>query len=361
MGQMARLNHIFLGILILQIYAHAAPSDVSKIEEIAKVEVADQNVELVDPNLKEANPKLEEANSKVENADPKLDEKTKDVKSDKNSTDTQRQKRWYNPYGFPPINPLIYPSYNKRDEGQNTGYYGQDPLVQIHRQIQEIANIVRQPPPPPPPLHHIPIFFPVLFIPRGDCNCNPNPAPGPETTTESDKNGTTPSIMNRWPTRDKNWGFVVNETDGDSEEGVEFSRPISFDPIRLNRPMRPQPPVEHGSVQSDSNKRDDQPQSEAPMPETPASWPPTRPPPSTRPPPLNRPQSSSPFDYKPTPLAPPSRCDGAILTCCHQSQVVYECFAIQGCPDLSGYGSPCDPNLILTVIERFQTFLWTKK
>lgn len=368
---MARLNHLVLGILILQIYVNAAPSDVSKIEEIAKVEVAEPSVELVDPYVKQADPKVEETAPKVEEADfkvqesdPKLDAKPKEVESDKNSTDTQRQKRWYNPYGFPPMNPLIYPSYNKRDEGQNTGYYGgQDPLVQIHRQIQEIANIVRQPPLPQPPLHHIPIFFPVLFIPRGDCNCNPNPGPGPtpgpDTTTESDKNGTTPSILNRWPAMEdtrQNWGFVVNQSDSDSEEGVEFSRPISFDPIRLNKPLRPQPPVEHGSVQSDSGKRDDQPQSEAPRPETPASRPPSRPPPSTRPPPSNRPQNSSPFDYRPTPLAPPSRCDGAILTCCHQAQVVYECFAIQGCPDLSGYGSPCDPNLILTVIERFQTY-----
>ncbi|CAH1647116.1 unnamed protein product [Spodoptera littoralis] len=311
---MARLNHFVLGILILQIYVYAAPSDVSKIEEIAKVEVAEPNVELVDPYVKQADPKVkeaapevEDAGPKVEESDPKLDTKAKEVESDKNSTDTQRQKRWYNPYGFPPMNPLIYPSYNKRDEGQNTGYYGgQDPLVQIHRQIQEIANIVRQPPPPPPPLHHIPIFFPVLFIPRGDCNCNPNPSPtpGPETT-ESDKNGTTPSIMNRWPVMEdtrQNWGFVVNQSDSDSEDGVEFSRPISFDPIRLNRPMRPQPPVEHGSVQSDSGKREDQPQSEASRPETPA----LRPPPSTRPPPSNRPQNSSPFDYRPTPLAPPN-------------------------------------------------------
>lgn len=335
--QMARLHNVVLGILILQMYVHAAPNDVSNVEDIAEIEQTER----------------------------KLDLEPKEIESDSNSSDhtvteatdsTQRQKRWYNPYGygFPPINPLIYPGFNKRDEGPNTGFYGgEDPIAQIHRRIQEIANIVRQPPPPPPP--HIPIFYPVLFIPSGDCRCTENTTPG-SNTTPTDSDQATPTIANRWPVMEderQNWGLIVNETDID--DGQEFSRPISFDPIRLNRPARPPPPVEHGSVQSDSNNSQGQSQTTA------ASFQAPAPPPQNAPPSLNRPENSTPSQNRPgVGLAPPSRCDGAILTCCHQPQVVYDCFAIQGCPDFTAYGNPCDSSLILRVIEKFQTFYGQK-
>lgn len=354
---MASLNNIVLGILILQVYVYAAPNDVSKLEEIAKVELADPNVEQTEP--------------KVEQTDPKLDSEPKEVESDNNSTETQRHKRWYDPYpfGVPPFNPFINPGFNKRDEGSNTGYYGEDPLAQIHRRIQEIATFVRQPQPQPPPMPQYPIYLPVLFIPPGDCNCNnenqnpitPKPN-GPVTTNNNDGDSTdttTPGVVSRWPEMEdnrQNWGFVMNESD--SEEGVEFTRPISFDPIRLNKPMRPPPPVEHGSVQSDSSDQN-RPQSEAP--EASFQAPPSRPQSSTTMrSPQNRPQNTQPAQNKPqsqsSSLALPNRCESALVTCCHQAQVVYDCFALLGCPDLTGYGSPCDPKQILQVINKIQMY-----
>ncbi|KAJ8733317.1 hypothetical protein PYW08_001615 [Mythimna loreyi] len=371
---MATLNHIVLGILILHINVYAAPNDVSKLEEIAKVEQAE-------PETTQVEPVVEQSDQKTEQSDPKLDSEPKEVESDSNSDETTRQKRWYNPYAYPypPFNPFYNPGYDKRDEGANTGYYGENPLAQIHRRVQEIAQFVRQPQQQPLPPPHFPIFYPVLFIPPVDCNCNnenpnqsttePNNTPVTPPYDNGDRNntdgtstdGTTPNVGPRWPQLDderQNWGIVVNEND--SEEGVDFTRPISFDPIKLNRPgMRPPPPVEHGTVQSDSNNQN-RPQSEAPSAQTPPARPPQRepqPPTTTRRPSqsFNRPQNSPP-PRSPSALTPPSRCDGAILTCCHQPQVTYDCFAIQGCSDLQGYGSPCAPSQIVRVIDRFQMY-----
>ncbi|PZC86623.1 hypothetical protein B5X24_HaOG206184 [Helicoverpa armigera] len=353
---MAKLHHVVLGILILQIYVHAAPNDVSKLEDIAKVEHADSEVEQTETKL-EAEPKLDD-NPKLDadpklDFEPKLDSQPKEIEIDENLTETQRQKRWYNPYGygFPPINPLIYPSLNIRDENPNSSFYGgEDPLEQIHKRIQEIAHAVRQPPIPPPT--HFPIFYPVLFIPSGDCNCNPS-TPQPNTPVRPQTNGTAPSVNNRWPVMEderQNWGFVINETDSDEDE--DFSRPISFDPIKLDRPMRPPPPVDHGTVQSDSTNNQNQPNQADASPGNSPMMPQT-----TRRPPIPPSVQGRP----PSGLAPPSPCDGAILTCCHQAQVAYDCFAVQGCPDLTGYGNPCDPSLILRVIERFQTYYGQRK
>ncbi|KAJ8727546.1 hypothetical protein PYW07_001665 [Mythimna separata] len=387
--KMARLNHIVLGILILHINVYAAPNDVSKLEEIAKVVQADQIaeqsdpiVELSVPIVEPSDPKLEQPDPKAEESDPKLDSEPKEGESDSDSDETKREKRWYNPYayGLPPFNPFYNPGFDKRDEGSNTGYYGEDPLAQIHRRVQEIAHFVRQPQPQPPP-PHFPIFYPVLFIPPFDCNCNNE---NPNTTTSepdtavtppnrngdgnnTDNNGTddtTPTVVSRWPAMEderQNWGIVVNEND--SEEGVDFTRPISFDPIKLNRPgARPAPPVEHGTVQSDTDSQN-RPQSEAPVAQTPPTRPQSQPQPQPQPATtrrpsqsFNRPQNSQPPRSPASGLAPPSRCDGAILTCCHQPQVTYDCFAIQGCSDLSGYGSPCAPSQIVRVIERFQMY-----
>ncbi|XP_026737559.1 formin-like protein 14 [Trichoplusia ni] len=333
---MESLSRIVLGILILQIYVHAAPGDVSKLEDIAKVEQAEPKL---DAELKEV---------KTENTSDSTKEA---AKTESNSTESQRQKRWYNPYnfGFPPITPPNFPPFG-RDNGPNPNFYGnEDPLVQIHRRIQEIASFVRQPPPPPIP--HVPIFYPILYIPPEDCRCNQNPSPTTDRPQTSDNNGTEPDIASRWPAMEdtrQNWGFLINETDTDD---LDFSRPISFDPIRLDRPVRPPPPVEHGSVQSDSNDQNSIAQPLRPT--------------QNAPPALNKPPSTTPAPFKPESSSenrpqsgrtPPSACDGAVLTCCHQPQVTYDCFAIQGCPQFTSYGNPCEPKQILTVIEKFQNF-----
>lgn len=364
--QMAVLNQLYFGILILQLYVNAAPNDVGKLEESATVKVANEKL---DP-IKE----VEENTSSIENV---------------------REKRYYNPYGFAPINPPLYPGFNKRDDYGNIGNYGiEDPLTQIHRHVQDIASFVRQPPPPRIP--HVPIFYPVLFVPSFDCNCNRNnyqptdqpndqATDGPidrpmETSTDQPGDQTNYPVTNEESPDKTNvsnrfsetyddrriWGLFINRTGAKRTPGQgtpEFSRPISFDPIRLNQPtLRPVPPVEHGSVQSEVTAN------QVPQNDRPPQLGYTRPPPpsTTRPPPpsTDRPSFGS---FNPTrppvsrpqngyPLASPTTCDTAIIACCHRPLVVYDCFAIQGCPNITSYGNPCDTNSILSIIEKLQKY-----
>lgn len=344
---MASLNHIYFGILILHIYAYAAPSDVGKLEDIAKVDTTDVTPTEVEP--------IQE-----------------DIENDGTTTETSRQKRqFYNPYGygFPPISKIIYPSsFNNRDNFDNFGSFGvEDPLLQIHKRVQEIASFVRQPP-PPPPIPQVPIFFPVLFVPSFDCGCNPtDPTPtGPPTT---DNNTMQPNVTNRFPEMEderQNWGIVTEDSTDANEnddEGQDFSRPISFDPIKLDRPnARPPPPVDHGTVQSEAGNSVNPQSPEDSRDEVPPPPPSTRPPPppTTQNPLMNGPQRPPPrrppVGFSPT--GPPTPCDGAILTCCHQAQVAYDCFAIQGCSSFTPYGNPCETNTILRIIEKFQNFYY---
>lgn len=344
---MVTVHQTILALLILQIYVGAAPSSEPKPEDSVKIE---------DEKLK-----LEKQLSPIE-----------EIKNNGQATDSQRQKRFYDHYGygFPPINPVQYPTHNKRDQASDLGIYGiDDPLSQIHRRLQEIATFARQPaPPPPPPIPtHFPFYFPVIFVPQY-CACAPNsvttntPTAKPDTTRPTDKplvdGGTTsPDIINRWPEMEderQNWGLVVNETDEDVIE-EDFSRPISFDPIVLNTSMsRPAPPVEHGSNQAGSGQSST----------------------TARPSPLpsNDPQppvaagaasfaSSGPYPTNSvdTPRDVPTTCDGAVLSCCHQAQITYNCFAVLGCPDPTSYGNPCDPSVILNVIGKYQQFYGVTK
>lgn len=320
---MATIHHIAFGILILQLYVTAAPSGISKLEDITEED---------------------ETNIKI-GSEPH----TIKTEVDDSLTQSARQKRFYNyyGYGFPPISPLIYPNNAKRDQSSDTAVYGSnDPFVQIHRRLLEIANIVRQPTPPPPP-SHVPIFFPVLFIPQIGCGCFPERNNTTPQTSTDKKNDTNPDVFTRLPDLEdnrQNWGFLINDTDVDYDE-EESSRPISFDPISINRPIsRPPPPVEHGSSQG--NSQDSQIQSTTTIPEViqPAI------------PAVEQPLETNTNELSNV-LEPPSSCDGAILSCCHQLQVTYDCFALQGCPDQTTYGgNPCDFNVILRVIDRFQRF-----
>ncbi|CAB3257796.1 unnamed protein product [Arctia plantaginis] len=357
---MAVLSQLYCGILILQIYVNAAPSDVGKLEEIATVAVAGEKLDPI-----------------------------KEVGDNASSIENVREKRYYNPYGFPPINPLVYPGFTKRDDYGNVGNYGiEDPLEQIHRHVQEIANFVRQPQPPRIP--HVPIFYPVLFVPPFDCNCNPNnyqpidqptdqftdgpidrptepstDTPGGQTNYPVTPNEESPektNLTNRFSEMDderRNWGFFINRTGEKRTPNQEFSRPISFDPIRLNQPtLRPSPPVEHGTLQSDvtGNQETSSPQNDR------SSPPPNLPPSTTRSPPPStfRPTFGQFNPTRPPPSRPqnaaPTACDAAIIACCHRPLVAYDCFAIQGCPNITSYGNPCDTNSILRIIERLQRF-----
>lgn len=319
---MASLNWTLLAILINITLIIAAPSDINKLEDIAKIEKADAE--------KETPLTLTEENN--DNTD---------------TTQGQRQKRFYNyyGYGFPPMNPVIYP--NRDDQYGQYGY--EDPILQIQRRLQDIAAISRASnynanvQPPFPFGSHFPILFPVIFIPYVNCECTPNETPGNQTQPPNE-NTTNPDVFTRFPQMEdenQNWGLVANDTDNE-EEGEDFTRPISFEPILPNRPIsRPPPSVEHGSSQAGSDGANNQATS---TPITTTIRPQSNPPRPMQ----NRPPS--------VPLEPPSACDGAILSCCHQSQVTYDCFNLSGCPDPSSYGNPCEISVILRVINRFQMY-----
>lgn len=334
---MASLLWSLLAILANVTLINCAPSDINKLEDIAKVEKAVTELE-VPLTLTEEN-----------------DNNT-------NTTQGQRQKRFYNyyGYGFPPMSPVIYPNLDNQ-----YGQYGyEDPLVQIHRRLQDIAAVGRTPnlPPPPPLGGHYPILFPVIYIPYVGCGCTPNQTPSNQTpgnqppgneTQRPNVNDTQPDLSNRFPEMEdenQNWGLVVNETEVTDNEEEDFTRPISFEPIRPIRPMsRPPPTVEHGSSQAGGGGMNSQAGTTTTTTTNRPEYIPPRPIQNSPPRPIqNSPPSAS--------LDPPSACDGAILSCCHQPQITYDCFALSGCPDPSSYGNPCEIQVILRVINRFQTY-----
>ncbi|XP_063377356.1 uncharacterized protein LOC134664572 [Cydia fagiglandana] len=310
---MAKLQHLLLAAIAIQVYVNAAPSEVTKLEDIAKVETAS-----------DATP-------------TPLEESTLE------STDTsgQRQKRWYDFGGFAGVPPLItpaYPTFVKRDDSLSTGVYGlvDDPLSHVYRRLHDIASVARQPAFPPSFPSSFPIYLPVLYLPQ-PCNCNQQPKP------TNNQNGSQPdSINNRFPDMEdtrQNWGYVVND-DEDNDDGQDVRRPINFDVIRPNNTVtRRPPPVEHGTVQGDGTLN---------------SIPPGAPPTTFRPSTTRRPPQNAPKEVSTNQL--PTNCDAAVLSCCHRPEITFECFTTQGCPDVGSYGNPCEPNVILRVIERFQRF-----
>lgn len=353
---MVTAHQTILALLILQIYASAAPSSTIEPEDTAKIENEKSNLDILPSPVEES-------------------------KKDGNTTETQRQKRFYNHYGygFPPISPVQYPTYNKRDQASDLGVYGiDDPLSQIHRRLQEIASFTRQPSPllPPPVPTHFQFYFPVIFVPQ-HCACGPNtdipnrPTVKPDITQPAtqppvDGETTTPNIFSRLPEMEderQNWGLVVNETDDYDSIGEDFSRPISFDPIVLNSSMsRPAPPVEHGSNQA-GTRPNQRPSSTTVRPDFASINEVSRPSKAEQPLPAVTAGAASFVTSGPYPAnsvgdrrEAPTTCDGAVLSCCHQPQITYDCFAVLGCPDPTSYGNPCDPLVILRVIGKYQQF-----
>lgn len=307
---MARTQHLLLAVLTI-LYVNAAPSDVSKLEDIAKVETAELELK---------------------------PEQLVDSETDTASPQGQRQKRWYDFGGFgfpPPISPA-YPNYVKRDESQSTGVYGlvEDPVSQVFRRIHDLA---RQPPYHPPLPPQFPIYLPVLYLPQ-PCNCSPQ---GPPAQQPDNNNGTLPDLNNRFPEMEdkrQNWGYVVDDDEEDRDDRLFASRPINFDRVKPNKTLsRPPPPVEHGTVQGNGNGNTNNVNNVA------ASVPVT----TRRPPSQDVPKTTNEL---------PTNCDAAVLSCCHRPEITFECFTTEGCPDVSSYGNPCDPSVILKVIERFQRF-----
>lgn len=328
--------NILLCVLVFRL-ANAAPSDV-KLEDIAEVTKT-------------------EVTQAEDKADAEPETLLEDTSEDTTASQSQRQKRWYNYYGLPPINPSFFNS----DDSFNSGVFGlQDPLFHIHRRLQDISNTFRQQQLPQyahPSIPQFPAFVPVIYIPQVGCGCTPDhtaqrpPDNRPVPPQDNNKqNETNPDITNRQPVLEderQNWGVVSDDTNNqdisnNEEDDGDGSRPISFEPIRPIRPMnRPPPPVEHGSEQVDVNAGTT----------TTTTSRPTSPQGRPAQAPSQPPQAPGNSD-----LQPPSNCDSAILRCCLLPQVTYDCFALQGCPDPSSYGYPCDNGVISRVIDRFLRF-----
>ncbi|CAG9136995.1 unnamed protein product [Plutella xylostella] len=244
-----------------------------------------------------------------------------------------RQKRWYNFYGYGyPAAPF-----------QAAGSFDQqgDTFLEIYRKLKDISSLVRNPSQQAPP-PQIPIYIPVLFVPQR-CNCG-----GQNDSV---------NVTNRFPEMDdtrQNWGIVTV----DEEDNTTYNRPISFQPILPEEPLdRPPPPVEHGSAQGGVS--------------APAA-PPVRPQPPTRPPPARGPPAgaSGPprvpnfaggnpaSNNTPGSAQEPSLCDGAVLSCCLRPKVTYECFASQGCDNISqiAFNGACAPSNLLNIVNKYQRF-----
>ncbi|GBP56981.1 hypothetical protein EVAR_79117_1 [Eumeta japonica] len=245
-----------------------------------------------------------------------------------------RHKRWYDYYGFefPPINPIGYPTH-KRDNAQETGNYGtqEEPFTQIYTRLQEIVQYARQPSYIPSPPAQIPVFLPVIFLPQTSCDC----ASTQEVAPTPSINGTSFEINNRFPKLNdsrQNWGIAVNNVNSEPNETdyVDDSiRPVNFDPVTSNTPTsRPPPQVEHGSSQAGSSQAGSssgpgEQEKESPSFSVPAT-------------------TMNPFGTDSAPTA----CDGAILSCCHQAQINYDCFINQGCQMPTDITEPCSVRTI---------------
>ncbi|XP_026497020.2 uncharacterized protein LOC113401354 [Vanessa tameamea] len=306
---------------------------------------APNEVNIVIPEYTEEAPKLDSQN---------LPNEVTDQSSVENeSENNQRQKRFYDypgfgypPFGLPPSFPYLGQShYSKRDESQNTGDYGtEDALKLIFNRLQGILSDVRHQTQPPPQQSSIPAFIPVLFIPHAGCSCTTNsqvpsrPVNGNDHR-KSDQETTTPALPNRFPDFEdtqQNWGIVSGNESNVNVEG-DGNRPVSFDPIIPQTPIDiPVPPVEHGSVQAGAEPQ--------PIPTT------------TLGPIASRPAKGG----SRAPYITPSICDGAVVSCCLRPQITPNCFALQGCPDPSRYGNPCDPEVVLNVVRKLEHYLKQK-
>ncbi|XP_039750017.1 uncharacterized protein LOC120626540 [Pararge aegeria] len=301
---------------------------------------------------------------------------------DNDASQNQRQKRFYDyvgfdypPYDFPNYPYPSQPHYSKRDDTRNTAVYGtEDALSLIFRRLREILRDVRYQNVPRPVQTPVPAYIPFVYIPQFDCGCTsnnqgpappvnyPNPQPTnsytPSTETTTTSNTVYP-LGNRFGLDDnkRNWGLMTNKPDLNNigTEG-DGSRPINFNPVLSEEPLEvPVPPVDHGTVQAGAESE----QNSNPIVPSPQLQ--NTPAPSFQP---SRPIASG--NQQSTPSTSfkkniPSLCDGAIIRCCNQIQITDKCFELQGCEDPSIYGNPCDAEVQLKVINKFQAFHKTRR
>lgn len=419
---MANLHQILLTVLILQIHANAAPS-----------EIPHKNIE-PEPNVAKVN-----------------DSST--AEKDAITEQGQRQKRQYfNGFdsGISSFNPF-YQGQSLDQSAQAGGYGFENPYAFIHRRLQDILEGFRRPAynvPPPvsfPPRGLFQFLVPVIYIPQTDCSCFPEQIPpnnqipdfnfdfpsnnqNPEYETPIDnqtprvdemptnspipdnQNSTSNQMHNETPNNNQlddrtpveasteNQPSPPNPEQPDTGDDDEFTRPISFDPIPppIRTTSRPPPSVNHGSMQAglpdsttaapnvtDSEEDFTRPISFDPIP------------PSRN---VNRPQPAvdhgimqagsapsavttvAPVLEAANPLSASAAienrfgspdlsasatektltaCDMAILNCCHQPEVKLSCFALENCPQLIT-NNPCSANVVLSAIDRYQHFYGEK-
>ncbi|XP_061377510.1 uncharacterized protein LOC116766658 isoform X1 [Danaus plexippus] len=127
---------------------------------------------------------------------------------------------------------------------------------------------------------------------------------------------------------------LTNRFNPVSDEDDDGRRPLSFKPVAPKLPpSQTPPPFEHGSVQEgieppSANSPFQESELSKPLPDIVAS---------------SQPEA---------PAVMPSICDGAIIACCFQTNIG-NCFERQGCSE-PAFSDPCDPPVVLKVIENFQ-------
>ncbi|CAG9559734.1 unnamed protein product [Danaus chrysippus] len=176
-----------------------------------------------------------------------------------------------------------------------------------------------------------PIVLPI-FIQPVTCVCpgvNSNSPPAKEKEP-------VPPSTNGPPSDGDNQPDLTNRFNPVSDEDDDGRRPLSFKPIQPKQPpSQTPPPFEHGSVQEGIEP----PSANSPFSESE----------------LATPQSDLSASSQPeSPVAMPSICDGAIISCCFQRNIE-NCFERQGCGE-SDYSDPCHPPVVLKVIEKFQSY-----
>ncbi|RVE54140.1 hypothetical protein evm_001263 [Chilo suppressalis] len=215
-----------------------------------------------------------------------------------------RRKRWQMNYGYDyPVPPNPY--YPNRRVFENE----QDLIPKILRLLDEIADYVKRPPLPPPPQ---PIYVPY-----------PVPYPVPQNCTCNVQLTTNPNVTKRFPEIEdpnQNWGIVDTNAEAlEKDDPNDGARPISFEPIKPQRPMRrPTPAVEHGSTQADTTYTTQAPRKD---------------------------QSSG--------TSAAIGCNAAILSCCNDQQP-RACFTRMGCAMTYARRNACSLDSITAAIEAFK-------
>ncbi|CAK1546195.1 unnamed protein product [Leptosia nina] len=259
----------------------------------------------------------------------------------------QREKRFYNYFDY--SNDFINPQYptpfrqsiSKRHPAQSFGNFGtQDPFDLILSKLDQIASatIDRSYLPPPPVPVPYPTFVPFIYVPKVTCECgsgnqatNDKPTPMNDKTPnkkpmDNTKRPGTNKTVPDFPDRVFDVDDMPDGNDGEDYKD-DGEREISFKPVKLDGPLsRPVPPLEHGSVQAGLEPEK----------------------------PLAAPAGYPTEEEKVVAPEPPTVCERAAISCCHQPRVNFTCFRLQGCSDSEFYRNACLPQNMLPALKKLE-------